>query len=161
MTKDKMKICFVLGTRPEITKLYSVMNAAENHEKVTPVYVHTGQHYDYEMSQVFLEVLKLPEFHYFLNVKSGSHASQTAVLLVEIEKTLMKEQPDVVIVLGDTNTTMAGALAASKLQIPVAHVEAGCRSFDMEMPEEINRLVADAISSIFFAPSEVAVLNLL
>lgn len=161
VTKAKMKICFVLGTRPEITKLYSVMKSAEAHEMVTPVFIHTGQHYDYEMSQVFLEELKLPEFHHFLNVKSGTHASQTALLLVELEKTLVKEQPDVVIVLGDTNTTMAGALAASKLGIPVAHVEAGCRSFDMAMPEEINRLAADAISSIFFAPSEVAALNLL
>jgi len=161
VTDDKMKICFVLGTRPEITKLYSVMNAAKAHNMVTPIFVHTGQHYDYEMSQVFLEELKLPEFHYFLNVKSGSHGSQTANLLVELEPVLTKEQPDVVIVLGDTNTTMAGALAASKLGIPVAHVEAGCRSFDMLMPEEINRLTADAISSVFFASSEVAALNLL
>ncbi len=161
MKKNKMKISFVLGTRPEIIKLYSVMKAAEVHKMVTPIFIHTGQHYDFEMSQVFLEELKLPEFHYFLDVKSGSHASQTALLLVELEKTLMKEQPDVVIVLGDTNTTMAGALAASKLGIPVAHVEAGCRSFDMAMPEEINRLTADAISSILFAPSEVAALNLL
>jgi len=151
----------VFGTRPEITKLYSVMNSAVAHPMVTPVFIHTGQHYDYEMSQVFLEELKLPKFHYFLNVKSGSHGSQTALLLTEIEKTLVKEQPDTVIVLGDTNTTMAGALAASKIGIPVAHVEAGCRSFDMAMPEEINRLVADAISSIFFAPSKVAALNLL
>ncbi len=160
MNKIKMKISFVLGTRPEIIKLYSVMKAAEAHKMVTSIFIHTGQHYDYEMSQVFLEELKLPEFHYFLDVKSGSHASQTALLLVELETTLMKEQPDVVIVLGDTNTTMAGALAASKLGIPVAHVEAGCRSFDMAMPEEINRLTADAISSILFAPSEVAALNL-
>jgi len=137
------------------------MNSAVAHPMVTPVFIHTGQHYDYEMSQVFLEELKLPKFHYFLNVKSGSHGSQTALLLTEIEKTLIKEQPDTVIVLGDTNTTMAGALAASKMGIPVAHVEAGCRSFDMAMPEEINRLVADAISSIFFAPSKVAALNLL
>jgi UDP-N-acetylglucosamine 2-epimerase (non-hydrolysing) len=137
------------------------MRAATEHESVTPVFVHTGQHYDYEMSQVFLEELELPEFHYFLNVRSGPHGKQTAALLNEIEKTLQAENPDVVIVLGDTNTSMAGALAAVKLQIPVAHVEAGCRSFDLEMPEEINRLVVDAICSIFFAPSEVAALNLL
>jgi len=161
VTQGKMKICFVLGTRPEITKLYSVMNAAAAHNNVTPIIIHTGQHYDYEMSQVFLEELDLPEFHYFLNVKSGSHGTQTAKLLIEIEKVLSSEQPDCVIVLGDTNTTITGALAASKLGIPVAHVEAGCRSFDMAMPEEINRLVADAISSIFFAPSKVAALNLL
>jgi UDP-N-acetylglucosamine 2-epimerase (non-hydrolysing) len=161
VTKDKMKTCFVLGTRPEIIKLYSVMNAAEEHKMVTPVFIHTGQHYDYEMSQVFLEELRLPEFHHFLNVKSGSHGTQTARLLIELEKTFMKEQPDVVIVLGDTNTTMAGALAGTKLGIPIAHVEAGCRSFDMTMPEEINRLIADAISSILFAPSEVSALNLL
>ncbi|MFW9848209.1 MAG: non-hydrolyzing UDP-N-acetylglucosamine 2-epimerase [Candidatus Thorarchaeota archaeon] len=161
MTQKKMKICFVLGTRPEITKLYSVMIAAASHEEVTPIIVHTGQHYDYEMSQVFLEELKLPEFHYFLDVKSGTHGEMTAKLLIEVEKALQKERPDVVVVLGDTNTTMAGALAAVKLEIPVAHVEAGCRSFDFSMPEEINRLVSDSIASVFFAPSKVAALNLL
>ncbi len=156
-----MKLCFVFGTRPEIIKLYSVMKAAEAHKLISPILVHTGQHYDYEMSQIFLEELKLPEIHHFLDVKSGPHGAQTALLLTEIEKCLLMSNPDAVIVLGDTNTTMAGALAAAKLQIPIAHIEAGCRSFDLNMPEEINRLVVDAVSSIFFAPSEVAALNLL
>jgi len=156
-----MKICFVFGTRPEIIKLYSVMKAAEVNKFVSPVFIHTGQHYDYEMSQVFLEELNLPRIHYFLDVKSSRHGEQTALLLTEIEKCLTLEKPRLVIVLGDTNTTMAGALAAAKLQIPVVHIEAGCRSFDLNMPEEVNRLVVDATSSIFFAPSEVAALNLL
>ncbi|MFW9957312.1 MAG: non-hydrolyzing UDP-N-acetylglucosamine 2-epimerase [Candidatus Odinarchaeota archaeon] len=161
MPDSQMKLCFVLGTRPEIIKLYSVMKATENHRFVNPVFVHTGQHYDYEMSQVFLEELNLPKFHHFLDVKSAPHGKQTALLLTETEKCLVKEKPDVVIVQGDTNTALAGALAAVKLQIPVAHVEAGCRSFDQSMPEEINRLVVDAVSSIFFAPSEITALNLL
>jgi UDP-N-acetylglucosamine 2-epimerase (non-hydrolysing) len=161
LPEAKMKLCFILGTRPEIIKLYSVMGAAIAHNDVDPIFIHTGQHYDYEMSQVFLEELNLPKPHYFLNVKSGPHGQQTALLISEIEMSLSSEKPDAAIVLGDTNTTMAGAIAAAKLQIPVVHVEAGCRSFDLNMPEEINRLVVDAISSVFFAPSEVAGLNLL
>ncbi|MHA1908839.1 MAG: non-hydrolyzing UDP-N-acetylglucosamine 2-epimerase [Candidatus Thorarchaeota archaeon] len=161
MTNDAIKMCFILGTRPEIIKLYSVLNAAQEHEEVVPVIIHTGQHYDYEMSQVFLEELELPEFQHFLNIKSGSHAEMTSSLLVELERTLLEESPDAVIVLGDTNTTMAGALAAVKLNIPAVHVEAGCRSFDIAMPEEVNRLVTDSISSVYFAPSESAALNLL
>jgi len=137
------------------------MKAAKAHNEIDPIFIHTGQHYDYEMSQVFLEELNLPKINHFLDVKSGPHGQQTALLLTEIERCLVLEKPQVVIVLGDTNTTMAGALASAKLQIPVAHVEAGCRSFDLDMPEEINRLIVDALSSIFFAPSEVAALNLL
>ena len=161
MSKKDLKICFIFGTRPEIIKLYSVMNAAIAHEQVTPLFVHTGQHYDYEMSQVFLEELQLPDCNYFLNVKSGSHGQQTGTLLTAIEDVLKAETPDVTAVVGDTNTVLAGALVGAKLQIPVAHVEAGCRSFDLDMPEEINRLVADAVSSILFAPSYVSALNLL
>ncbi len=137
------------------------MNAAVANTEVNPVFIHTGQHYDYEMSQSFLEELKLPKMDYFLNVQSGTHSNQTANLLTTIERTLLLEKPDVVLVLGDTNTTLAGALSAAKLRIPIAHVEAGCRSFDYDMPEEINRLAVDAISSIYYAPSEVAALNLL
>jgi UDP-N-acetylglucosamine 2-epimerase (non-hydrolysing) len=155
-----MKICFILGTRPEIIKLYSVMKAALVQKKVEPVFVHTGQHYDHEMSQVFLEELKLPQMHHFLNVGSGTHGQQTAALHTAIEKVLQKENPDVAVVVGDTNTALVGALVAAKLQISVAHVEAGCRSFDLHMPEEVNRLAVDAIASVFFAPSEVAALNL-
>lgn len=137
------------------------MKAARTHKQVSPILIHTGQHYDYEMSQVFLEELKLPKCDYFLNVKSDSHGRQTGALLTAIEGALETETPDVVAVVGDTNTVLAGALAGAKLQIPVAHVEAGCRSFDLDMPEEINRLAADAISSILFAPSYVSALNLL
>lgn len=161
MSTAAVKICFILGTRPEITKLYSIIKASYRNEEVHPLIIHTGQHYDYEMSQIFLEELELPTPHYFLDVESGTHGQMTATLLVAIEKALMKEKPDIVIVLGDTNTTMAGSLAAAKQNIPVAHIEAGCRSFDYSMPEEINRIVTDSISSLFFAPSEVAALNLL
>ena len=160
MPKEPLKLCFILGTRPEIIKLYSVINAAIAHEQVAPLLVHTGQHYDYEMSQAFLEELQLPECDYFLNVKSGSHGQQTGALLSAIEEVLSVEAPDVTAVVGDTNTVLAGALASAKLQIPAAHVEAGCRSFDLDMPEEINRLATDAISSILFAPSYVSALNL-
>lgn len=134
---------------------------AVTHESVDPIFIHTGQHYDFEMSQVFLEELKLPHIHHFLNVRSGTHGQQTAVLFTSIEKALQKERADVVVVVGDTNTAMAGALVAAKLNIPVAHVEAGCRSFDFSMPEEINRLTIDAVSSVLFAPSLVGALNLL
>ncbi|MFX1563117.1 MAG: non-hydrolyzing UDP-N-acetylglucosamine 2-epimerase [Promethearchaeota archaeon] len=161
MPRRTMKICFIFGTRPEIIKLYSVMNAAIAHKQASPIFIHTGQHYDYEMSQVFLEELKLPQCHHFLNIRSGPHGKQTASLMIAIEKALKTEKPDTVVVMGDTNTTLAGALAATKLLIPVAHVEAGCRSFDLDMPEEINRLTVDAISSILFAPSNVSAMNLL
>ncbi|MFX1475983.1 MAG: non-hydrolyzing UDP-N-acetylglucosamine 2-epimerase, partial [Promethearchaeota archaeon] len=137
------------------------MNAAVVHKQVEPIFIHTGQHYDYEMSQVFLEELNLPKIHHFLNVQSGTHGQQTGALLTSLERILEKVKPDVVVVVGDTNTTLAGALAAAKLHIAIAHVEAGCRSFDYDMPEEINRLVVDSISGIFFAPSEVTALNLL
>jgi UDP-N-acetylglucosamine 2-epimerase (non-hydrolysing) len=119
-----------------------------------PVLLHTGQHYDYEMSKVFFEDLDLPEPHYFLGVGSGTHSEQTARIMIEFEKVLIKEEPDLVVVFGDVNSTLACSLAAKKLLIPVAHVEAGLRSFDMTMPEEINRKVTDAISDVLFTPSK-------
>lgn len=123
--------------------------------------LHSGQHYSYEMDQVFFEQLKLPGAKYNLNVGSSSHAEQTGSMLIGIEKVLLKEEPDVVLVEGDTNTVLAGALSAAKLKIPVGHVEAGLRSYDRSMPEEINRVIADHTSDFLFAPTEISKKTLL
>ena len=154
-----MKPAFVFGTRPEIIKLSPVIRAFLE-RGVEPLLIHTGQHYDYEMSRVFLEELDLPEIDYHLEVGSGSQAEQTGKAMIKIEKVLMDEKPDVTLVQGDTNTVLAGALASVKLKVPVAHVEAGLRSFDRTMPEEINRILADHASEILFPPTEEAKKNL-
>ncbi len=154
-----MRPAFVFGTRPEIIKLAPVIRAFEE-RGVRPLLIHTGQHYDYEMSRVFLEELELDGIDYHLEVGSGTQAEQTGTAMIKIEKVLVNEKPDVVLVQGDTNTVLAGALAAVKLRIPVAHVEAGLRSFDRTMPEEINRILADHASEVLFAPTEEARRNL-
>ncbi len=154
-----MKPAFVFGTRPEIIKLSPVIRAFLE-RGVKPLLIHTGQHYDYEMSAVFLEELELPPIDHHLEVGSGTQAEQTGVAMIKIEKVLMEEKPDVTLVQGDTNTVLAGALASVKLKIPVAHVEAGLRSFDRTMPEEINRILADHASEILFPPTEDAKRNL-
>jgi len=153
-----MKIISVVGARPEFIQATPVSRALrKNHQEIL---VHTGQHYDYKMSQTFFDELGIPSPDYNLEVGSGSHAGQTAEILVRFEELLLKEKPDCVIVRGDTNSTLAGALAASKLHIPTVHIEAGERSFDRRMPEEINRLVADKLSSAFFCVSQTAVKQL-
>ena len=150
-----MKIISVVGARPEFIQATPVSRALrKNHQEIL---VHTGQHYDYKMSQTFFDELGIPAPDHNLEVGSGSHAGQTAEILVSFEKVVLSEQPDVVLVRGDTNSTLAGALVASKLHIPVMHVEAGERSFDRRMPEEINRLVADQLSSAYFCVSQTAV----
>ena len=154
-----MKPAFVFGTRPEIIKLAPVIRAFEK-RGVKPLLIHTGQHYDYEMSRIFLEELELNSIDYHLEVGSGTQAEQTGIAMIKIEKVLIKEKPDVTLVQGDTNTVLAGALASVKLKIPVAHVEAGLRSFDRTMPEEINRILADHASEVLFAPTEEAKKNL-
>jgi len=150
-----MKIISVVGARPEFIQATPVSRALrKNHQEVL---VHTGQHYDYLMSQTFFDELGIPAPDYNLEVGSGTHAGQTAEILIRFEELVLKEKPDVVIVRGDTNSTLAGALVASKLHIPTVHIEAGERSFDRRMPEEINRLVADQLSSAYFCVSQTAV----
>ncbi|UCD52825.1 MAG: UDP-N-acetylglucosamine 2-epimerase (non-hydrolyzing) [Phycisphaerales bacterium] len=134
----------------KMAPLYFAMTQTKG---IDPVIVHTGQHYDYIMSQAFFEDLKLPEPRHYLEVGSGTHAEQTGKVMIEFEKVLVEEKPDLVVVFGDVNSTVACSLTAKKLQIPVAHVEAGLRSFDETMPEEINRRVTDAISDLLFTPS--------
>ena len=152
-----MKIACVIGVRPEFIQAEPVINNLRKHDVIL---VHTGQHYDYELSKVFFNELDIPEPNYHLDVGSGLHGHQTGEMLKRIEDVFIKEEPDSVLVFGDTNTTLAGALAAVKQQIPLAHVEAGLRSFDRRMPEEINRVVVDHVSNMLFAPTNTAVINL-
>jgi len=156
-----MKIVTVVGTRPNMMKLAPVLAAGHARQDLEFLVVHTGQHYDYKMSEVFIEDLKLPAPDIFLGVGSGSHAAQTARVMEKMEPVLLDEQPHMVMVFGDVNSTVAAALVAAKLCIPLAHVEAGMRSFDRSMPEEINRIVTDHLSQLLFATSGVAVQNLL
>lgn len=153
------QVCFVVGARPNFMKAAPVIRALEG-LGVEVLLVHTGQHYDAEMSEVFLDQLGLPRPDVFLGIGSGTHGEQTARALVGVEGVLLAEQPALVVVPGDVNSTLAGALAAVKVQIPVAHLEAGLRSYDPTMPEEHNRVVADHLSSILFAHSASAVENL-
>jgi UDP-N-acetylglucosamine 2-epimerase (non-hydrolysing) len=155
-----MKIALVLGTRPEIVKMSPIIREL-GRLSLQYFILHTGQHYSYNMDEIFFEKLQLPEPKYNLNIGSGTHAEETSKALVGIEKILQEEMPNVVLVEGDTNTVLAGALAASKLRIDVGHVEAGLRSYDREMPEEINRVVTDHISNFLFAPTARSKRNLL
>src|SRR5512138_2376565 len=151
-------ICTVVGARPQFIKSAPVSRALAG--SLREVLIHTGQHYDYGMSDVFFEEMEMrpPDFH--LGAGGGTHAEQTGKMLIGIEKILNEVKPDYVLVYGDTNSTLAGALAAAKLQIPLAHVEAGLRSYNRAMPEEINRVLTDHVSSLLFCPTDVAVENL-
>jgi len=152
-----MKIACIVGVRPEFVQAEPVINELKKHDVIL---VHTGQHYDYEMSKIFFDELSIPVPNYHLGAGSGYHGHQTAEILKGIEDVLLKEEPDCVLVFGDTNSTLSGALASVKLHIPLAHVEAGLRSFDRRMPEEINRVVVDHISNMLFSPTETAMANL-
>jgi UDP-N-acetylglucosamine 2-epimerase (non-hydrolysing) len=153
-----MRIASIIGIRPEFIQSVSLSRELQKEHEV--ILIHTGQHYNYEMSKIFFEELEIPEPDYNLSIGSNSHGQQTGEMLMAVEKVLIKEEPDVVIVYGDSNTTLAGALAAAKLHIRLAHVEAGLRSFDRSMPEEINRVLTDHISDFLFCPTETAVENL-
>ncbi len=155
-----MKIMPVIGVRPQVIKAAPLIKILDKDSEVELLLVHSGQHYDYEMSKIFFKELDLPDPIVNLGVKGGTHAEQTAKIMLKFEKILQKYNPDVVVVFGDANTTIASALAAVKTKIPVAHVEAGLRSWDMRMPEEINRVLTDHISQVLYAPTMYALEHL-
>lgn len=155
-----MKIVTIIGARPQFIKAATVSQIFASTAEITEILVHTGQHFDSNMSDVFFEELGIPQPAYNLGIGGGTHGAMTGAQLIEIEQVLLNEKPDWVLVYGDTNSTLAGALAAVKLHIPVAHVEAGLRSFNRTMPEEINRVLTDHISTLLFAPTQVAMRNL-
>ena len=150
-----MKICIILGTRPEIIKMSPIIRECEK-RKLDYFILHTNQHYSKNLDKIFFDELELPSPKYNLDIGSGTHGEQTGKALIEIEKVLIKEKPDIVLVEGDTNTVLAGALAATKLHIKVSHVEAGLRSYYREMPEEINRILTDHCSDFLFVPTKKA-----
>ncbi len=161
-----MKIVTILGARPQFIKAASIsreimrVNEKSNVKKIEEIIVHTGQHFDTNMSEIFFEEMKIPKPHYNLNINGMGHGAMTGQMLEKIEEVLIKERPDWVLVYGDTNSTLAGALAASKLHIKIAHVEAGLRSFNMKMPEEINRILTDRMSTVLFCPTDTSIDNL-
>lgn len=153
-----MKIATIVGARPQFIKAAALTDKLKGFAE--EIVIHTGQHYDYELSKVFFETLRLPEPNYNLGVGSGSHAVQTAKMLRGIESVLLKERPELVIVYGDTNSTLSGSLAAAKIGIKIAHVEAGLRCHNRELPEEVNRVLTDHLSQLLFCPTQTAVDNL-
>ena len=163
-----LKIATIVGARPQFVKAAVVSRAIEHQNqkrgedsnRIEEILVHTGQHYDHNMSDIFFDEMHIPHPKYHLGVKDLSHGAMTGRMLEKIEEVLQKENPDIVLVYGDTNSTLAGALAAAKLHLPVAHVEAGLRSFNRLMPEEINRVLTDHVSNVLFCPTKQAVKNL-
>lgn len=154
------KIATVVGARPQFIKAAMVSKAISSISDISEIIIHTGQHYDSNMSQIFFDELKIPMASYQLGIGSGSQGKQTGEMLVSLDAVLQKENPDCLLIYGDTNSTLAAALAAAKLYIPIAHVESGLRSYNRKMPEEINRIIADQLSSMLFTPTQQAVTNL-
>ncbi len=155
-----LKIVTILGARPQFIKAGSVSREIAKYNNIQEIIVHTGQHYDIDMSDIFFEEMDIRQPDYFLNIGAKSHGAMVGQMIEKIEEILIQEEPNWVLVYGDTNSTLAGAIAASKLNIKVAHVEAGLRSFNMQMPEEINRILTDRVSSALFTPTQIAVENL-
>ena len=155
-----MKIVTILGARPQFIKAGSVSREIAKHDQIQEIIVHTGQHFDKNMSDIFFDEMKIPKPDYNLNISGLSHGAMTGQMIEKIEEVLIKEKPEFTLVYGDTNSTLAGALASSKLHIKIAHVEAGLRSFNMKMPEEINRILTDRVSTVLFCPTQSAIENL-
>lgn len=155
-----MKVLNIASARPNFMKVAPLLEEYENHEKINGQLLHTGQHYDYEMSKIFFDELGIPTPDYHLGVGSGTHAEQTAKVMTELEKVLQKEGPDWIVVVGDVNPTMASTIVANKMGIKVAHVEAGLRSYDRSMPEEVNRVLTDSIADLLLTPSVDGNMNL-
>jgi UDP-GlcNAc3NAcA epimerase len=160
---SQIKLLNIVGARPQIIKASSISRAIHKYfsKDITEIIVHTGQHYDKEMSGVFFDELEIHKPHYNLGVGSARHGRQTSMMIAGIEDVLLKEKPDCVVLYGDTNSTLAGAIAASKLHFPVIHIEAGLRSFNKSMPEELNRILSDHSSTLLFAPTNAAFKNLI
>ena len=155
------KVISVVGARPNFMKVAPIHKAFQKYrDKINHLICHTGQHYDVKMSKIFFEDLKLPKPSFYLGVGSGTHAEQTGKVMIEFEKILLKEKPELVLVVGDVNSTIACSLTAAKLHIKAVHVEAGLRSFDREMPEEVNRVLTDSISELLFVTEKSGVNNL-
>lgn len=155
-----MKIVTIISARPQFIKAKPVLDELKHFNTINSIVIHTGQHYDYEMSKLFFDELDIPAPDYNLGVGSGEHGLQTGKILIRMEKVLQMEKPDLLLVYGDTNSTLAGSLAAAKIHIPVAHIEAGMRGFNRRMPEEINRILTDHISTLLFCSTQTAVNNL-
>lgn len=155
-----IKILTILGARPQFIKAGSVSREIGKHKEIEEIIVHTGQHYDANMSNIFFDEMKIPKPDYFLGIGGKSHGAMTGQMIEKIEEVALKEKPDWIMVYGDTNSTLAGAIVASKLHIKLAHIEAGLRSFNMKMPEEVNRILTDRVSNILFCPTDTAIQNL-
>jgi len=155
-----MKILTILGARPQFIKAGSVSREIAKHKEIEEIIVHTGQHYDANMSDIFFDEMQIPKPDYFLGIGGKSHGAMTGRMIEKIEEVALKEKPDWIVVYGDTNSTLAGAIVASKLHIKLAHIEAGLRSFNMKMPEEVNRILTDRVSNILFCPTDTAIQNL-
>jgi UDP-GlcNAc3NAcA epimerase len=157
---NNIKIITIIGARPQFIKAGSVSREISKYKNINEVLVHTGQHYDSNMSEIFFQDMQIPKPDYLLGIGGKSHGSMTGVMIEKIEEIVIKEDPDFVMVYGDTNSTLAGAIAASKLNVKIVHIEAGLRSFNMQMPEEVNRIITDRISTLLFCPTQLSLDNL-